>query len=508
MDKPKNLIFVIFGASGDLTYRKIIPSLYSLEVQNLLPEKFAIIGASLAPLTTDTFRDKMKEGIKNFADKKDFKEDEVNAFIEKISYLNLKTSDPDEYIKLKDILTEKDKELNTENNYIFYLAVPSVMFGIVAANLGKVGLNDQSVGCKRILVEKPFGSDLSTAQKLNKELLEFFKEEHIFRIDHYLGKESVQNLFVTRFANGIFEPLWNRNYIDHVEITSAEKIGIEHRGRYYDNAGALRDMLQNHMLQEVSLMAMEPTSSLDSESIRNEKLKVIQALRPIKEEEVEKYIIRGQYTSSTIKEQYLKAYREEDDINPKSRTETFVAMKFYIDNWRWGGVPFYVRTGKRLPTTVNEIVIHFKATPNHLFIKNKDTQTSNQLVIRIQPDEGMLLKFLVKLPGKGYSVKDVDMGFYYKDLTDVRIPSAYERLLYDAMHGDSTLFLRDDSVEASWKYVMPILNAWKNNPCGKVLGYAAGTWGPPNADNLIEGDDKGWRYPCKNLTDEDVYCEL
>jgi glucose-6-phosphate 1-dehydrogenase len=508
MDKPGNLIFVIFGASGDLTYRKIIPSLYSLKAQNLMPERFAIIGVSLTPLTTDTFREKMKEGIKYFADKRDYKEEEVNSFLQQLSYVPLKSSESDEVYKLKTLLTETDKKLNTENNYIFYLAVPSVMFGVIAANLGKVGLNDQSVGCKRILVEKPFGNDLDSAKKLNKEMLEFFNEEHIYRIDHYLGKESVQNLFVTRFANGIFEPLWNRNYINHVEITSAESIGIEHRGRYYESAGALRDIIQNHLLQEVSLMAMEPTSSLDPEAIRNEKLKVIQSLRPIKEEDVEKYVIRGQYTSSTIKGQYMKAYREEADVAQDSRTETYVAMKFYIDNWRWGGIPFYIRTGKRLPAMVNEIVIHFKSTPHLLFLQDKDTRTFNQLVIRIQPDEGMLLKFLVKLPGKGYRVKNVDMGFYYKDLTDIRIPSAYERLLYDAMLGDSTLFLRADSVEASWKFVMPVLNAWNNNPEAKVIGYPAGTWGPSTADNLIEGEDTGWRHPCKNLTDEDVYCEL
>jgi glucose-6-phosphate 1-dehydrogenase len=508
MEKPKNLILVIFGASGDLTFRKIIPAIYALKVQSLLPDNFSILGVSRSNLSNDEFREKIKDGIRSFSEEKELKEEQIQSFVQELEYLSIDMSNAEDYKKLHAVLTEKDKAVQTNGNILFYLALPPNMFEIVSQNLHSVGLTDELNGYKRIIIEKPFGYDLESGIKLNNKLHECFDEQQIYRIDHYLGKETVQNLLVTRFSNGIFEPLWNRNYIHHVEITSAESIGIENRGRYYDTSGALRDMVQNHLLQIVGLTAMEPPSSLDSNSIRNETLKVLQSLRPIKEEEVGLYAIRGQYIASKIRGQDTLGYREENGVAPKSRTETYAAIKFFIDNWRWGGVPFYIRTGKRLPTRVTEIVIHFKSTPHYLFSQDGNNNSSNQLVLRIQPDEGILLKFGLKLPGAGFNVKTVNMDFHYSDLADVRVPSAYERLLYDAMLGDSTLYARGDAVEAAWKFVTPIQVAWANNPCLKIYGYPAGTWGPENADDLIEGKELTWRYPCKNLTDDGDYCEL
>jgi glucose-6-phosphate 1-dehydrogenase len=378
----------------------------------------------------------------------------------------------------------------------------------IAVNLAKSGLCDQQKGFRRVIIEKPFGYDLDSGRKLNRTLHELVAEDQIFRIDHYLGKETVQNLLVTRFANGMFEPLWNRNYIDRIEITSAESIGVEERGGYYDSSGALRDMIQNHLLQMVGLTAMEPPSSLEADAIRNEVLKVFQSLQPITEKDVMNQVIRGQYTGSLIRGDCVNGYRYEKGVAVNSRTETYVAIKFYINNWRWGGVPFYIRTGKRLPTRVTEIVIHFKPTPHHLFQRQSGKLSANQLIIRIQPDEGILLKFDMKEPGAGFNVKNVNMDFHYKDLANIRVPSAYERLLYDVMLGDSTLFSRDDEVETAWKFLEPIQRAWANNPEIKVYGYPAGTWGPEQSNDLIEGETLTWRYPCKNLADDELYCEL
>ena len=368
--------------------------------------------------------------------------------------------------------------------------------------------NEQNDGWKRLIIEKPFGYDLESAQKLRDDLMQSWNEEQIYRIDHYLGKETVQNLLVTRFSNGIFEPLWNRNYVNHVEITSAESIGVEERGGYYESSGALRDMIQNHLLQITGLVAMEPPTSLEPAAIRNEILKVFQALRPIKSEEVKDVAIRGQYLASKIRGESVIGYREEKGVNPESMTETFTAIKFYIDNWRWGGIPFYIRSGKRLPTRVTEVVIHFKKTPHFLFHKNGNSDSYNQLVIRIQPDEGILMKFGMKIPGTGFEVQPVNMDFHYSDLSQVRIPSAYERLLYDSMKGDSTLFARSEEVMSAWKFLMPIINEWNNNKEIPLYGYPAGTWGPEKADDLIEELHMTWRYPCKNLSNDGVYCEL
>ena len=508
MEKPKNQTIVIFGATGDLTYRKLVPALYALFNQQMLPEKFHIMGVGRTLLSVEAFREKMIEGIRKFSENIHLNEQQIVEFTSNLSYFQMDMSVPEEYSRLKIALNKIDRKGDTGNNYLFYLSMPPSMFGVIAENLGRAGLSNPSNGFKRIIAEKPFGYDLESCLELNRQLHEAFDESQIYRIDHYLGKETVQNLLVMRFANGIFEPLWNRNYVHHVEITSAESIGVEGRGGYYDGAGALRDMLQNHLLQVAALTAMEPPSSMDADSIRNETVKVLQSLKPIEKEDVPRQVIRGQYTASTMPGESIPGYREEKGVNHDSRTETYVALKFYIDNWRWGGVPFYIRTGKRLPTRVTEIVVHFKPSPQGLFQKDETCRKCNQLIIRIQPDEGILLKFGMKQPGAGFNVKIVNLDFHYSDLSDVHLPSAYERLLHDAMTGDPTLYARADAVEAAWKFLAPVQEIWKNDPEQKIHGYPAGTWGPENADDLIEDKEITWRYPCKNLTDDGIYCEL
>lgn len=506
MNNTENHIYVIFGASGDLTKRKLVPAIYSLFVQKLLPEKFVLLGVSRTEFSDDEFRSNMKSAISEFKEIDD--DTKINEFIKKIFYTSITFDQTATYKKLKDRIVELRTKNRISGNTIFYLSTPPSLYGTIPQHLAAVGLNEQNDGWKRLIIEKPFGYDLQSALKLKDELLKDWTEEQIFRIDHYLGKETVQNLLVTRFSNGIFEPLWNRNYINHVEITSAESIGVEKRGGYYESSGALRDMVQNHLLQVVGLTAMESPSSLEPIAIRNEILKVFQSLRPIKEEDVKNVAIRGQYLSSKIKGEQVPGYRKEDGVNPESVTETYAALKFYIDNWRWGGVPFYIRTGKRLPTRVTEVVIHFKPTPHFLFSQNDVCQSCNQLVIRIQPDEGILLKFGMKTPGAGFEVQNVNMDFHYSDLSNQRIPSAYERLLYDTMKGDSTLFARTEEVLEAWKFLTPVIECWKNDKDVPLFGYPAGTWGPENADDLIEDKKITWRYPCKNLSDDGVYCEL
>ncbi|HAZ00963.1 MAG TPA: glucose-6-phosphate dehydrogenase [Marinilabiliales bacterium] len=507
MNKPEPHIIVIFGASGDLTKRKLIPALYDLFVQDLLPENFFIVGVGRTELSDTGFRDKMSGWLPNEA----ITHAKAEQFLNVTSYITIDTSDAQQYHLLKDKLDALRKQGNMPENYIYYLATPPSLYEKIAQGLTFAGINkdEEDVSWKRIIIEKPFGVDLDSARKLNKSLLNYFVENQIYRIDHYLGKETVQNVLVMRFANGIFEPLWNRNYVHHVEITSSEDLGLEGRGGYYDNAGALRDMVQNHLLQLVGIVAMEPPIHAESKAIRNETLKVFQSLRPIKEEEVAKYVIRGQYTGATMKGEHLPGYREEQGVSPESRTETYVAMKFFIDNWRWNGVPFYIRTGKRLPTKVTEIVIHFKKSPHHIFSHQYETiNTHNQLVIRVQPDEGLLFKFGMKIPGAGFNVQNANMDFHYSDVTGVKLTSAYERLLLDCMQGDSTLYIRGDAVEEAWAFVQPILDAWKNHPDIPVYGYPAGTWGPEHADSLIEEPEITWRYPCKNLSNDGEYCEL
>lgn len=513
MNNQTGLILVIFGASGDLTVRKLIPALCDLKNQNLLPEKFAVLGVGRTHMEDDTFRDKMREGIQHFlADTPcGIADDRQQEFLQKLHYVSINTSDNNDYSKLKQRIEELNGKYQADENYLFYLATPPSLYETIVVNLGQQGLNKpaSAESWRRIIIEKPFGTDLQSAKDLNKKVLQVFTEEQVYRIDHYLGKETVQNILVTRFSNGIFEPLWNRNFIHHVEVTSAESIGVENRGGYYDNAGALRDMIQNHLLQIVGLVAMEPPAIADAKSIRNESLKVFQSLRPLTNTDIEQNIIRGQYMASTIRGEKANGYREEANVITCSKTETYVAMKFFIDNWRWSGVPFYIRTGKRLPIRVTEVVIYFKPSPHALFAKGSELGiNSNQLIIRIQPDEGILLKFGMKVPGAGFRVQEVGMDFHYSQLSDTHVPEAYERLLLDCMLGDATLYSRGDAVEATWEFIDPILKKWKEKPEIKLYGYPAGTWGPENADMLIDSPERTWRYPCKNLSADSNYCEL
>lgn len=489
-------ILVIFGASGDLTKRKLIPALFDLYSKKLLPKNFAVLGVSRTNHNDHDFRQIATE----FLPKTD------SGFLQLLHYQQVQTDDKYDYPILRDRLSMLAKENQIAENYIFYLSTPPQLYSLIPEALDFVNLNQQNDGFRRIIIEKPFGTDLNSAQQLNDQLLQYFNEEQIYRIDHYLGKETVQNMLITRFGNGIFEPIWNHNFIERVEITASESLGVEKRGGYYDQAGALRDMVQNHLLQLVGMTAMEPPVVISADAIRNEVLKVFQSLRPLTKENIAAQIIRGQYTSSVVKGETLPAYREEKGVPADSRTETFFAMKFYIDNWRWSSVPFYIRTGKRMPTRVSEIVIHFKKTPHHLFGEVGDHQNANQLIIRIQPDEGILLKIGMKVPGAGFRMQPADMSFRYNDLAEKIIPSAYERLLLDCMQGDATLYARGDTTIKAWEFVQPILEEWENNPDLPIYGYPAGTWGPQSADELIANGT--WRYPCKNLVNDGNYCEL
>jgi len=509
MKKTDNQALVIFGASGDLTERKLIPSVFNLFCGGFLPENYAVVGVSRSVYTDEEYRQKVVFENEHLKNKKAATPEKLKAFAELVFYQSVNTKEISAYSALKERLDQLDKQKSCANNYIFYLATPPSLYQTIAKGLADSGLNNQENGWSRLIVEKPFGYDLDSAKKLNKDLLSNFVEEQIYRIDHYLGKETVQNMFVTRFANSIFEPLWNRNYIHRIEVTAAEHVGVEKRGGYYDSSGALRDMIQNHLLQLVALVAMEPPVKSDAESIRNEKLKVFQSLRPYTESDVKKNVIRGQYSNSTVRGESVDGYREEDDVSAESKTETYVAMKFFIDNWRWAGVPFYIRTGKRMPTRVTEVVIHFKPNHHHLFAHDSTlANQQNVLVIRIQPNEGILLKFDMKIPGAGFNTEQVNMDFKYDELTNVYVPDAYERLILDCMQGDATLYARGDSTEAAWEFIDPILKAWEADQNIPVYGYPAGTWGPENADNLIEGKNMNWRYPCSNLADDGIYCEL
>ncbi|MEM6893342.1 MAG: glucose-6-phosphate dehydrogenase [Bacteroidota bacterium] len=509
MKKTENHLLVIFGASGDLTARKLIPALFNLYVAKQLPKNFTVLGASRSNLTNEEFRDRVVHNSPYLKEKlSDLKEVYIRGFSNMLFYEDLGSDYTAEYSKLNNRIQQLNTERGTDNNMMFYLSTPPNLYEAIAENLAQVGLNNQDSGWKRLIVEKPFGYSLETAKHLNRGLQRFFKEPQIYRIDHYLGKETVQNLLVTRFSNSIFEPLWNRNYIHHVEITNAESVGVEKRGGYYDKSGALRDMFQNHLLQIVSLVVMEPPIGDQPEEIRNEKVKALKSLRVMKDDAtLFKNTIRAQYVASEIDGKKVKGYREEDGVNPNSTTETYAAVKFYVDNWRWHGVPFYVRTAKRMPTKVTEVIIHFKTPHHQIFQDSGVSSKDNKLIIRIQPDEGILIKFGVKVPGQGFKVERANMDFYYSSLAETYVMEAYERLLLDAMQGDATLYARADEVEAAWEFVDPILEYWKNGKDVRMYGYAAGVWGPENADDLIE--DLGyWRNPEQNLADDPGYCVI
>jgi len=501
-------MLIIFGASGDLTARKLIPAIYNLYKGEHLPDNFVALGASRSKWSDDDFRKKvvqesahLKEVIKD--EEKDF----MQGFCDKLFYHELGSEQDADYSSLNERITKLNSDFKTDSNYIFYFSVPPAAYEPIAKNIYDQGLHEEKDGWKRLIVEKPFGYSLETAKNLNQALHRYFKESQIFRIDHYLGKETVQNLLVTRFANSIFEPLWNRNYINHVEITNAESVGVEKRGGYYDKSGALRDMFQSHLLQIVALIVMEPPHNANAEEIRNEKVKALKSLRIMTDNEtLLNNTIRAQYVSSTVDGKKVKGYREEEGVDPESTTETYAAIKFFVDNWRWADVPFYVRTAKKMPTKVTEVVIHFKSPHHMIFQDSGMTNKDNKLIIRIQPDEGILVKFGVKVPGQGFKVERANLDFYYSSLVDTYVMTAYERLLLDAMQGDATLYARADEVEAAWEFVDPILEFWKNSD-SKVYGYSAGVWGPKNADELIDGLGM-WRNPSANLADDPGFCVI
>ena len=498
---PGTTIITIFGASGDLASRKLLPALADLHRQGVLPAGCRILGLGRTALMDDAFRAKMRTAVGDVGE----------DFLARLAYLPLDSADPAAYPELKSRLEALGGTGTCALNILYYLAMPPATVPTIAENLQAAGLTcEKHGGWKRVIVEKPFGRDLSSARALNATLHDCFAESQIYRIDHYLGKETVQNILVTRFANSIFEPLWNRNYVDYVEITAAESLGVGTRAGYYETAGQLRDMLQNHLLQILGIVAMEPPVTSDATSIRNEMVKVFQALRPIAPTEVSANVVRGQYMASTIRGMKHAAYREERGVAPDSKAETFVAMRCLIDNWRWSGVPFFVRTGKCLPTRVTEVVVHFKPNPHTIFSARDAAAVDkihNQLVIRIQPDEGLLLKLGTKVPGAGFRVDTVNMDFHYADLAGNRIPEAYERLIGDCLAGDATLFQRGDAVELTWRYVQPILDAWADDASIPLYGYASGSWGPEQAEALL-GAGRAWRYPCKNLANDGVACEL
>ncbi|MEO6052759.1 MAG: glucose-6-phosphate dehydrogenase [Chthoniobacterales bacterium] len=486
---------VIFGASGDLTKRKLLPALYNLKAFGLLPENFAIIGVAFTQNDDNGYRAQINKDIHEFATRP--VDDEVWADFEKRSYyVQGDFNDAGTFQRLKDKIGEAQKAWKIPGNVLFYLAVAPTFFAKVAIQLGEAGLTKQEPNAwRRVIVEKPFGHDLASARELNAELNKCLDESQVYRIDHYLGKETVQNIMVFRFGNSIFEPVWNRRYIDSVQITVAEELGVELRGGYYDHSGVLRDMVQNHMLSVLSLIAMEPPSSISGDSVRNEKVKVLEAIRPMNPEEVLKNTVRGQYGRGRLNGVDVPAYRSEPDVNPQSNTETYAAVKLAVENWRWADVPFYLRSGKRLAAHTTQVVISFKRAPLLLF-GEEVTQVGgpNRLVLHIQPEEGITLDIHAKRPGPKITVASVPLDFNYSIFGEASAATGYETLLYDCMIGDMTLFHRYDSVDASWRICSPILDVWQALPERNFPNYDSGSWGPAAADKLIQEGGHRWHY--------------
>lgn len=489
-------VLVIFGATGDLTARKLLPAIYNLAREGQLPSQFAVVGFARRPKTHEQFRQEMKEAINKFSRVKPVDESIWKNFEQQIFYHCSEFHEPSGYLALQKFLEELDGRLGTKGNRVYYLSTQPSFFTTIAEQLHGAGLiyDPKIVKDKwsRLIIEKPFGHDLESAHALQTELLRFLSERQIYRIDHYLGKETVQNLMVFRFANSIFESLWNNRYIDHVQITVGEEIGIGTRGAFFEEAGLLRDIVQNHMMQLLSLVAMEPPANLSAKEIRDEKVKVLLALRPFSEEDFKTSIVRGQYGSGFVNGEPVKGYREEANVSPKSNVETFVALRLFIDNWRWHGVPFYLRSGKRLPKRASEIAIQFKHPPGVLFQQDNKQHEPNVLTIRIQPDEGIALKINCKIPGPASPIQPVKMDFRYGSYFGMSPPEAYERLILDCMAGDSTLFAREDEVFSSWVLLDPVLKRWSKTPAD-FPNYAAGTWGPAEADKMIAQDGRKWR---------------
>ena len=487
-------IVVIFGVSGDLAKRKLLPALYNLAAQRRLPQKFAVIGIARRDIPEETFRNYLRKEVRPLLSGR-IDEAVWKDLVRRCFFVPGDFDDSHTYVRLRERLGKLDRQFETGGNVVFYLATASEYFAPVVEHCEKAGLSkEKEAFFRRFVVEKPFGRDLESARALNHRLRRVLRERQIYRIDHYLGKETVQNLLVFRFGNGIFEPIWNRRYVDHVQITVAEDLGVEQRGGYYEDSGALRDMIPNHMCQLLSLTAMEPPISFQADAVRDEQSKVLRAVAPLTPESVLERCVRGQYGAGVLDRKKVPGYRSEPRVAPKSSTETFVALKLFVDSWRWADVPFYLRTGKRLPCRATEIVIQFKRVPLMLFRQVPVEHVSrNQLVIRIQPDEGIALSFQAKVPGTSVRIGSVDMNFRYHDYFGERPATGYERLLHDCMSGDATLFQREDMLEAAWSVVAPIQEVWKALPARGFPNYAAGTWGPKEAESMMTQDGRRWR---------------
>ena len=487
---------VIFGATGDLTHRKLVPALFSLAQEGQLPADFNIIGFARRPWSHDDFRQKMLEGVREFSRVPLENDSDWERFAHDLYYVRGHFTEPEEYQGLDQFLTQQAQQSNSPDNRLYYLAAPPQFYADIIANLGQAGMtHDSEAGWRRIVVEKPFGHDLASATALNEVAHNALGEHQMYRIDHYLGKETVQNILVLRFANAIFEPIWNRRYVDHVQISVAESVGVGSRAGYYDQAGVVRDIFQNHIFQILTLIAMEPPIAFEANAIRDEKVKVLRAMRPMDRQHILEDTVRAQYSAGVVEGEHVPGYCEAPKVAEDSQTATYAAFKWYVDNWRWQGVPFYMRSGKRLVTRATEVSIHFKRPPHMLFdASSEERMRANVLTLRVQPDEGIALRFETKVPGQGIVQRAVTMEFSYgASFGTDSSPDAYERLLLDAMRGDATLFARHDEIEWAWKLIDPVIEGWQNSEAPPLETYEAGTWGPDAADALLARDGRQWR---------------